>query len=266
VDVCYNRSLPLPVIILLPVTGESYQPVNYGMSRRFYTCQSLDVTTLTLAGEEAHHLLHVLRLKPDDEITLFDGRGGEAWARITAISKKVAELEIVSRRVSPPNLHPLTLTTAVPKGDRFAWLVEKATELGVDRLIPLQTQRSIVDPREGKLDKMRQTVVAACKQSGRNFLMEITPVCTFAEFLERELPAGRLLLADPTGDICTPELLRTAQPLLLAIGPEGGWSPDELELARQRGAQVVRLGDTVLRMETAAVAMAAIVRWCRSGE
>jgi 16S rRNA (uracil1498-N3)-methyltransferase len=235
------------------------------MSCRFYTCQSFDVPWLTLDGEEAHHLRHVLRLKPGDEVVLFDGCGGEARARIRITRKQDAELEILSRRMTPPAPHRLTLATAVPKGDRFGWLVEKATELGVDRLIPLQTERSIVDPRDGKLARMRQAVIAACKQSGRNFLMEIAPTCPFPEFLERELSGGCLVVADPSGGPCPPDLLRTPPRLLLAIGPEGGWSPDELSRATQQGGHVVRLGDTILRMETAAVSLAAMARWCRSG-
>src|SRR5690606_38633593 len=140
----------------------------------FYLPESLDRPELTLTGSEAHHLSHVLRLGPGAIVTLFDGEGNEAVAEVISTGKRDVRLKQHSfaNRFDPTDVS-ITLAVAPPKGDRFRWMVEKATELGVARLVPLLTTRTIVDPRESKLDKLRQTVIAACKQCGRSRLMEI---------------------------------------------------------------------------------------------
>src|SRR5262249_55281299 len=148
-----------------------------------------------------------------------------------------------------------------PRGDRFDWLVEKATELGVSQLIPLTTSRSVVDPRNTKLDKLRQTVIAACKQSGRNHLMKISAVSSWSEFLKQILPGHRALVAHPSGQrfdsIQQCEPAGGHRPQAIAIGPEGGFSDEEVESATALGAQVIQLGSSILRIETAAIALAA---------
>lgn len=230
------------------------------MARRFFVPHPLDVPRLLLSGGEAHHLLHVLRLTIGDKVVLFDGVGNEATARIESISADSAELTILETRSgTAENVVPVILGTAVPKGDRFSWLVEKATELGVSRLIPLNTQRSIVDPGEGKLSKMRQTVVAASKQCGRTRLMEIDPPITWRKFVEQEFPQGNALVAHPSGErLCIP-VDEPVRPIILAIGPEGGLTDAELELALEHGARLVSLGPRILRVETAGLALAALM-------
>ena len=154
----------------------------------------------------------------------------------------------------------LTIATAVPKGDRFDWLIEKATELGVSQLIPLTTSRSVVDPRTSKLDKLRQTVVAACKQSGRNHLMEIGSVTSWPDFIRQFVPDHTVLIAHPQGELLEsiePVLANQEKTLLVAIGPEGGFSDVEIQLALRAGAKAIQLGSKILRIETAAIGLAA---------
>lgn len=231
------------------------------MSPRFYVPNLSDADRVDLDGPEAHHLLHVLRLSIGETITLFDGLGNEAVAEIVGRTKRAAQLRILSRFVTPDTTLPLILATAVPKGERFRWLVEKATELGVRRLVPLETARSTVDPRESKLDKLRQTVIAACKQSGRSRLMEIAPVTDWRAFLESECQNRRAFIAHPTSKPVDFSRFRNDDPTILtvvAIGPEGGFTEEEIENAQRRGMQPLSLGPRLLRIETAAIALAAL--------
>jgi 16S rRNA (uracil1498-N3)-methyltransferase len=230
------------------------------MAHRFYSEQLNEAGVVTLTETEAHHLMHVLRGAPNDIVDVFNGSGLAATCRIATLRKREVELEVVSfRRDTPPPTF-LTLATGVPKGDRFDWLIEKATELGVGRIIPLVTSRSVVDPRTSKLDKLRQTVISACKQSGRNHLMEITKVHSWADFVKQVIPEQRVLIAHPQGDTwdsasCHPST--DLRPPCVAIGPEGGFSDEEFRTAISAGAHPVHLGRQILRIETAAIALAA---------
>lgn len=195
-----------------------------------------------------------------DSAELFDGRGLVATCRVVQLRKRDVTLDVLETRRTPTASRELVLATAVPKGDRFDWLIEKATELGVTRIIPITTTRSVVDPRESKLDKLRQTVIAACKQSCRNHLMEIAAVTPWSKFIEVTEPGSHLFVAHPQGG-SVEELLRKCasdtNPIIFAIGPEGGFSEEEVALALSRGAGTIHLGGQILRIETAALALAA---------
>lgn len=230
------------------------------MPERFYLPARLDRPELTLDGTEAHHLAHVLRIAPGAEVTLFDGEGTEATAEVLRVGKREVTLRPFSAAEVPEPLPvPLTLTVAPPKGDRFRWLVEKSTELGVTRLVPLLTRRTVVDPRDGKLDKLRQTVIAACKQSGRSRLMDITDPIKLESFLATPAESARRVLLHPGGPpLGALDFAGTAGVTLL-IGPEGGFTNEEVEQATAAGAGIASLGRTILRTETAGIAAAAVV-------
>jgi 16S rRNA (uracil1498-N3)-methyltransferase len=239
-------------------------PHSYDMLDRFYAPTSLEQPAIELPDEEAHHLQNVLRKRVGDRVAVFDGRGGAAVAEVESLRRNHVRLSILSRE--PPTAIPspaIVLATAVPKGDRARWLVEKATELGVDRWVPLQTERGVVDPGETRLDKLRQTVVAACKQCGRNRLLEISSPVTWPELLAESGAAPGLIVADPAGmparETVGTEAAVESGRLTAAVGPEGGFTPRELDDARAAGAQFVSLGPPVLRIETAALALAALL-------
>jgi 16S rRNA (uracil1498-N3)-methyltransferase len=160
---------------------------------------------------------------------------------------------------SPP--FSVILATAIPKGERFDWLVEKATELGVDAFIPLVTERSVVDPGERKLQRLRRTIVEASKQSRRNRLMILHPARAWADLVgsAAETFAVRLI-ATPHGlpPSRWPGLAGT-KTVLLAIGPEGGFSRTEESLAKSEGWHAIQISPHVLRIETAALAGIAAV-------
>jgi 16S rRNA (uracil1498-N3)-methyltransferase len=229
------------------------------MHRRFFVSQLLEAPALTITGSQAHHLRDVLRTEVGSLVTLFDGSGREATASVTRVAGDAVELAIVERRTVAAARPSVTLATAVPKGTRFTWLVEKATELGVDRLVPLVTRRSVVDPGTGKLDKLRRTIVEASKQCGRARLMELTAPVAWSDFVERELAGMRAWIADPSGEPLEQSAFSSDAPAVIAIGPEGGWTEDELDQARGAGGRVISLGPNVLRIETAALVAAALL-------
>lgn len=212
-----------------------------------------DGATAVVRGEELHHLSRVRRLGPGDRVEVFDGRGRAELAEVREVSKERAVLRLEG--VSLPSREPhvdLTLATAVPKGDRFDWLVEKAVELGVRRLVPLRTDRSVVDPRSGKLDRLRRAVIESSKQCGRNLLMEVAETSSWAELLRSADQPGRWF-AMPGGQPL-PTATAPAPRIIVAIGPEGGLTEAEAQAAVSAGWSPVGLGPTILRVETAALA------------
>lgn len=228
------------------------------MAERFYLPERLDRPEVTLSGTEAHHLAHVLRLGPGSAVVLFDGEGTEAAAEVVRVGKREVTLGVRSVSAVPePTAVPVTLAVAPPKGDRFRWLVEKATELGVARLVPLLTRRTVVDPRDGKLDKLRQTVIAAAKQCGRSRLMEVTETAKLESILDGGSTDQRVIL-HPGGSPLGSAALADVSGLTLLVGPEGGFTDEEVGRATDAGAEIASLGATILRTETAAIAAAAV--------
>jgi 16S rRNA (uracil1498-N3)-methyltransferase len=238
------------------------------MSDRFFSTHAITADVTTLDGQEAHHLLHVMRAAVGDMVTLFDGSGWEFQATVETLRRAEVDLRIVARHEIDRELpFPLVIGVALPKGDRQKWLVEKLTELGVTTLVPLITERSVAQPAKNALDRLRRSVIEAAKQCGRNRLMEIAEPQLWTECITAgwlgssasEPPAHHRLLAHPDG--LPLSAISVAQPLptQLAIGPEGGLTDTEVAAATAAGWQKVSLGPRILRVETAAIALAAIV-------
>jgi 16S rRNA (uracil1498-N3)-methyltransferase len=227
------------------------------MSQRFFCETPIAGEEARLVGDEARHLTGVMRGKIGDELVLFDGSGAEFRARIARLTKQAVELAIVERReISRESACHVTLAVALPKGERQRWLVEKAVELGVATLIPLETRRGVAEASGSALERMRRWVIEASKQCGRNRLLEIAAPMVVEKLGDEGAPALRLV-AHP-GDGSPAELDRAAGSLLIAIGPEGGFAPEEIHSLRDRGFQVVSLGPRILRIETAAIALASL--------
>ncbi len=227
------------------------------MADRFYTPDLLSPGEFILTGAEAHHLSAVRRFECGDQVILFNGDGNEYPAEILSTGKKSVALQIL--RVEPVDRElplQLVVAAALPKADRADYLIEKLTELGTSRFIPLITARAIVRPKESVTEKFSRAVIEASKQCGRNRLMAIDPVRTWSELLALgDLPQARLVLH--TGKGLHP--LKDRGEVAIAIGPEGGFTLEELQLAATVGWQCVSLGPRVLRIETAAVTAAAIL-------
>ena len=214
---------------------------------------------LVLSGSAAGHLTRVLRLRPGAALTVFNGQGGEYAASIERVQG--GEVTVVVGEHQPlerESPFPLTLAQGVSRGERMDLVVQKATELGVARLVPVLTERSLVRLDEEQSDRKsshwRAIAIAACEQCGRNRLPEVALPARLREFLHQ--PAGdsvRLLLS-PLARQRIEDVPRPARGVTVLIGPEGGLSDAEQEDALTAGFIAVNLGPRVLRTETAAIA------------
>jgi 16S rRNA (uracil1498-N3)-methyltransferase len=206
-----------------------------------------------LSTEDRHHLSRVLRLAEGEEVVATDGRG--AWCLCTYDGSALRPLGETEEEPAP--LPAITIAFAPPKGERPEWAVQKLTELGVDRIVPLATERSVVRWEHGRaeraLERLRRVARSAAAQCRRVWLPEILPVTTLAELSSVE--EGGLALAQLDGG--PPTLSRA----VLAVGPEGGWGPAE----RALGLPEVSLGPNVLRAETAVVTAGALLSALRAG-
>jgi 16S rRNA (uracil1498-N3)-methyltransferase len=227
------------------------------MAERFHVKIELSPGQVVIDGPEAHHLGTVCRVRPGDAIVLFNGDGHEYPATVVEVGRRAIVVEVIGR-LSPPreSLSRLHIASALPKGDRAQFLVEKLTELGVAVLTPLVTERTVVQPREGKVDKLERYVIEASKQCGRNVLMRIEPPRRWADLVrDPSLPRSRYV-AHPEG---AGDRAEESGDRVVAIGPEGGWTDAEVALALEAGWRRLSLGPRILRIETAAMAVAA--RW-----
>lgn len=229
------------------------------MSTRFYAPDLPETGgDYLLEGDEAHHLRTVCRCRVGEEVQLFNGEGRRAQATVASIERHCVYVKLLSFAEGHP-VTGLTIACAVPKGDRASVLIEKCTELGVTRLIPLRTERSVTDPKQGKRNRWQRTVIEACKQCGRDDLMEVAEITDWRQFCQQPADEQRFLL-HPHGQLIT-EIPRTDGAVVFAIGPEGGWVDEEVQLAQDHGWTTVRLAGHILRVETAAIAIAAHWQW-----
>lgn len=218
---------------------------------------------ITPSEEATHHLLHVLRLREGDHITAFNGAGKQAEAKIVTSEAQTA-LEIV--RILPavaPSLN-LTLIATVIKGTRMDTLIEKATEIGVSTIKPVLTKRSVVklDDKQArkKIERWQRIAISAAKQCGSDHLPEIAPI---QNLIDLELPSPLIVAAlcgspRPLATIASELISAGNESLAVVIGPEGDFTPDELQHLTQAGAIPASLGPLVLRAETAAIYAASV--------
>ena len=211
-----------------------------------------------LGPEEAHHALQVLRLKVGDTINVFDGRGHEAQASIQQISNQSVQLKLLAQSASAPLPCRITLAQAIPKKS-MDLIVQKATELGVATIIPLVSERSIVklDDDSKKLERWREIALESCKQCGNNWLPEIQAPQKAADFLATSAKFDLKLIGSLQSDAKSlKKILADSAKLstvLILIGPEGDFTPAEINLAKSAGCLPLSLGPLVLRAETAAI-------------
>lgn len=220
-------------------------------------------------AEEFHHLVHVLRLKPNDTFELGNGKGLVAVAKVTGISHHSLEVRILSESLFPLPTYKVTLACAIPKKAKFESIIEKATELGVDEIIPLVTDRTEAIGKSSewakKDERFLKAAIEAAKQCRRPWLPLIRPVMRFSKALEA---LGRLqdtLIFIPWLEGARPLLgdaLKTSKGknLVFLIGPEGDFTPEEVALAKAKGAVPISLGENVLKVDTAAFYVTALAK------
>ncbi|RME73968.1 MAG: 16S rRNA (uracil(1498)-N(3))-methyltransferase [Planctomycetota bacterium] len=216
-----------------------------------------------LLGPEAHHLGRVKRARPGEVVLVFDGLGDEAWAQVEAVERGRVWLTRLAR--PSPRIEPgfeLEIAMAVIERKRLLWAVEKCTELGVGRIVLLETERT--DRGAGSVQRLHARALEAAKQSGVLRPAVIEPPRPLERYLsERAESAARKLLLDPRAPSPLGARLAGAagcRPIAVAIGPPGGWTAAECERCVAAGFEPVRFGRSVLRTETAAIAVAGCVR------
>jgi len=241
--------------------------------RRFYAppqAFASDAKTVALSSEETRHLRDVLRLKSGDEVYVFDGAGREFRGQIQNITRDSTEVSVGDEvePARPESPLKLTLAVALLKGEKFDLVVQKMTELGVVRVIPVITARADVkirshDDAERKLIRWRRIILEASKQSGRASLMSIENPTTFHDCVER--PSGdelRLMFSERGGTsfAAADETNQKSDHVTALIGSEGGWTNEEIDQARDAGWKIVTFGGRILRAETAAIAVSALLQ------
>lgn len=223
---------------------------------------------ISVSGEDVRHIRTVLRKEPGDLLTLLDGQGMEYTARITAIERSEIDTEIVDRRKRQPVSPAVVLGQAIAKADKMDWIAQKATELGVSAIVPLVTSRTVVQVKdeEKRLARWRRICREAAMQSDRPDIPRIDAITSFHDLLATLAADPPILLLMPweEGTVPMREVLRTQQGagrVLVLIGPEGGFSQAEASAAKAKGFHLVRLGPTILRTETAAIAALSMISY-----
>ncbi|QTN33978.1 16S rRNA (uracil(1498)-N(3))-methyltransferase [Akkermansiaceae bacterium] len=222
---------------------------------RSYLPPSEWTETPHLSGDEAKHLTQVLRIQPGQWITVFDGLGNFAEAKVLSVSKQRVDLMLDLAQAKEPPLPEITLAQAIPKGKNMDWIVQKAVELGVSRIQPIVTRHTIVSPGDEKAEKWRRTALEACKQCAQFTIPIIEDPLPFGEWLAQHDSSALRLIASLADNTLNFRETLAAHPELgsvtMLIGPEGDFSPEETQAALAAGFVPVTLGDLVLRVETA---------------
>jgi len=232
---------------------------------RFHCPQPLVPGSIVDLPDAVAHHLHVVRQQSGDELVLFNGDGGQARARLVEIGKRRASAEIVAIEAIDVELpFRATLAQGLPEGSKMDWIVEKAVELGVTAIQPLAAQRSVVrlsgDRADKRLAHWQAVVVSASEQCGRNRLADVAPVQDANRWLATP-DAGTRILLSPRADASLAAWTRQtpARDVTLLVGPEGGFTEQEEDVARAAGALALSMGPRVLRTETAGLAALAIL-------
>jgi len=241
------------------------------LGRPRFFCDSICRGTVELAGVEAHHLADVLRLSVGEKVELFDGAGTLAAAVVSEVKKKKVLLRTETiKRQMPRQSGRIIIASSVAKGERFDWLVGKCTEIGVDRIVGVLFERTVKTAGSSSAaERYRRLAISAAKQCGRVVLPGIEAAVGFEDCLGRlrsDYPDGRFLYGGRGIEACWLSKVKyTGSDTVAFVGPEGGLSDRERRLLAEYKAEPVRLTETVLRVETAAMAFAAILAGRRDG-
>jgi 16S rRNA (uracil1498-N3)-methyltransferase len=217
-------------------------------------------------GEDVRHIRTVLRKGPGDLLTLLDGQGREYTVRIMMIERSKIEAQIINRKERTTASPVVILGQGLPKSDKMDWIVQKATELGVSAIVPLVTERTIVKIKdeEKRVVRWQKICREAAMQSGRPDIPMVEAIRPFRDFVGTLAPVPQNLLLFPWEEGTQPikvtlRRMPGIEKVVILIGPEGGFSQAEADLAKQEGFHLVSLGPNILRTETAAVAVLSMV-------
>ena len=239
----------------------------------FIASHAIGNHTVTITGPLLQHLRASLRTQPGEEIRVTDDRRRRYRIRVNEVDRSALRGKILSEEHGPaPSLIPVLLGQALVKGDRMDWIVQKTTELGIAALVPLISRRAVSRPRPERLASQQQRwqriALEAAQQAERWEVPAVDPFQDVTDFFNRHAPSpdGKLILSErwagePLHSISLPH----SGGILLAVGPEGGWAEDELQVAAGAGFKMITLGPRILRAETAALAAVSVLQ-SRLGE
>ena len=235
---------------------------------RFYIDRPEGGMALIRDAGQLHHLKDVLRLKVNESVTAFDGEGNEYTGDITAIEKKQAVIKVTSSGPARRSQFKIAIACAVPKGERMDDVIDQLTQLGIERIIPLMTERVVVrlddGKKEARLKRWRKIAQSAAVQGRRNTLPVIEPVTVFFDAVKLFRDCDLKLIPHLEGERkLIRDVLAGCKPksIVALIGPEGDFTPGEVKLALEAGFIPVSLGDTVLRVATAAIAVGSYLKF-----
>jgi 16S rRNA (uracil1498-N3)-methyltransferase len=240
----------------------------------FVAADSVVPPTVRITDPLLHHLRQSLRLQPGETLTVTDGAGRRYRTEIDEITTRHLTARILETTTAPPKTSPsIVLAQALLKGEKMDWIIQKATELGVDRIAPVVTTHGVVKPRAERLDHQRarwqRIALEAAQQSERWSVPTIDEPATLSQFMTGyAAPVVTLFLAERSSGASLTEIaagLGAEQTVVIVVGPEGGWGKEELRLAHARGCQTVTMGNYILRAETAALAAISVLQ-ARFGE
>lgn len=234
-------------------------------TRRRFLADSVRGDAIELGPSESHHLANVLRLGRGDEVEVFDGAGNAARARVERISTERVELLRLGDAPSRESPLEIRVALALLKGDKMAYAVQKLTEIGVSVIAPVVSERAEGDAGKGKssLERWSRIALSAAKQCGRSRVPALEQARPLEEVLDDS--TGPIFMLEPSAELPLPSVSADKGCATVVIGPEGGWSSDELRLAKRRDLTPFSLGPRVLRSETAAIAAASLLQW-RDGD
>jgi 16S rRNA (uracil1498-N3)-methyltransferase len=234
------------------------------MNRFYVLPDSINENSITITGPDVNHIKNVLRLRSNDELVCFDGKGMEYLCSITEIGKDLIKVKVLSSKKidTEPSVN-ITLVQALPTSSKMDFIIQKAVELGVHNIIPIISERTIA--KGSKLDRWRNISKESSEQCGRGIIPEVSPVLNFHEFLNISTYFDlKLIPWENEKNLLLKSLLKdSANPksIALLIGPEGGFSAKEVEAAVKNGFKSVSLGKRILRTETAGMAAIAMIMY-----
>jgi 16S rRNA (uracil1498-N3)-methyltransferase len=241
------------------------------MSRFYVPEGNIRKNEITIDGKEAHHIIDVMRLKETDKVVVFDGTGNEYTGFIKGIDPhlKNVSVEVVRvERPAPESIPEVILAQAIPKKSKMDYIVEKASELGASRVIPLVTERTIVRPDSAsskrKVERWRKIAVAAAKQCGRTSIPKITKISTYGEALKNIDQYDLAIMACLSGEtVSIRESLAgiKAGKIIVFIGPEGDFTDGEIEMFNESNCKHVSLGQRVLKSDTAGLFVLSVLNY-----
>ena len=225
---------------------------------RIYHAEELSINKIVQLGDNAaRHIGLVLRLSVDDKIILFNGDGVDYLSEIVEIQKKKINIKIIEKNnINRESVLSLHLGQAISRSEKMDWVIQKAVELGVNEITPIITQYTVAKASPQKLEHWKKIIISACEQCGRNKIPVLHAPLSLSTWMQQnKIQLG--IIFDPEAELSLKNIdcLGNPQvPVYLLIGPEGGFNSDEIKLAEQYKLQAVKLGNRILRTETAAIA------------